>query len=176
MVQLRQDILEFCRDRQADVSGVLKQGLSFVTQIETNHRAAQCTASSYHMNVNGICNAHHDQDKGFLAYSLEAHSTGQLFIQDSAHDTGDIVQHHEDDERDQQAIQASLKVAEPAANSHAGSLDLSPEQVNRKITHSTFPLLKLVILKKPRFRSPFIFGLYSFYTPIAIQSLSRKVP
>ena len=85
--------------------------------------------------------AHQHQNEHLLADALEAHRRGQLLIDDGAHDTADIVQGHQDDQRDHQAVHAAKKVAQPPAQRGDGNLDLRPDQVNGKVSHSRFLLV-----------------------------------
>lgn len=102
------------------------------------HCAAQCVVGTYHMQVNNVCNADQQDNQNLLEDFLESDSAGQLFVDDGAHDSGDVVDRHKDDQRSQQAVHAAKEVAEPAANGGNCHLKLGPNDVNGRIPHTVF--------------------------------------
>ena len=134
-MELYQDVLELIRNRQADVRRVLKQAQPFVRQIEEDHRAAQRAAGADHMDVHDVGHAHQHEDEHLLEDAPKAHGAGQLLVHNGAHDARDVVEHHEYQKRDHQAVHAAHKVPKPAANARNRKLELRPNQINREIPH-----------------------------------------
>ena len=115
-VQLRQDVLQLLRDRQSNVSRVLQQGESLIAQVEANHCAAQCAARAYDMHIHDVGDADEYQDGNLLEDTPEANGAGELLVQNRAHDAGQIVKRHEDNQGNHQSVHTSQKVTEPAAD------------------------------------------------------------
>ncbi len=75
---------------------------------------------------------------------------------DGAHDARDVIQRRKDDECDQQAVQPSKEIAEPAAQRGDRDLDLRPDQIDTKVVHSE--ILLFLIYQKPPVTSGFDSG------------------
>ena len=106
-MQLRQHVLHSVGNGQADVGCVLQQGQTLVGQVEADHGAAQCGAGAHNMNVHHVGHAHQHQDQHLFTDSLEAHGAGQLLIDHRAHQARDIIQNHENDQRNHESVHAS---------------------------------------------------------------------
>ena len=63
------------------------------------------------------------------------------FCRYGAHHAADVVQCHHHDERNHQSIHAAQKVAQPPSQRGDGDLNLRPDQVNGKISHTRFLLV-----------------------------------
>ncbi len=81
--------------------GVLRQGQSLVGEVEEDDRRAQHARMPQHLHVDDVADPHQQKDQHLAADALEADLAGELLVRDGAHDAGQVVAGHEDDERDQ---------------------------------------------------------------------------
>ena len=90
-MKLLQDVLQFFRDRQAQVCTVFQDTQAFIGEIEEDHSRPKDTSGSDHVDVDHLSNPHQQEDDHFPADSLEAFLAVEPLVDDRAHDTGDIV-------------------------------------------------------------------------------------
>ena len=107
--------------------GVLRQGQSLVGEVEEDDRRAQHARMPQHLHVDDVADPHQQKDQHLAADALEADLAGELLVRDGAHDAGQVVAGHEDDERDQETVASAEEVAEPASDGGEDELDRVPE-------------------------------------------------
>ena len=72
-MELRQHILELLRDGEAHMPRVLQQTHALVGDIEEDDGRAEDAAVADQLRVHYMADTHHDKNKQFLKYALEAH-------------------------------------------------------------------------------------------------------
>ena len=141
VMQLSKDCLELFRNGQTQPGSIFEYGNTFIGQVEADHCAAQGFVGADHIQVDNVRHAHQHDDQHLLEDALEADGRRQLLVHDGTHDARDVVQRHQDDQRSHKAINTSNEIAEPAAKSGYGNLNLRPDQVNSKVPHSQILLM-----------------------------------
>ena len=74
-----------------------------------------------------MADAHQREDQDLAADTLEADLAGELVVRDCAHDTRQVVERHEDQERIKQTVTAAEEPAKPAADCCEDELNGVPE-------------------------------------------------
>ena len=92
--------------------------------------AAQRLPRADHMQIDDVRDTDQHDDEHLPTDALEAHLAGELLISNCAHQTGDVVDHHENDERSHQAVHTSYEIAEIAADGSSSRLNLGPDQMS----------------------------------------------
>lgn len=82
------------RHRQTQMGGILQQGYALVGQVEENHRRAQDTGRTQHLDIDNVADAHQQENQYLAADALKAYLAGQALIGNGAHDPGDVVNDH----------------------------------------------------------------------------------
>lgn len=142
--QLDQHILQLLRDGNADYGRVLQDGQAFIGQVEENHSGTDRCAVLKDLRVDDVGNPNQQEDAHLLGNALKAHLAGQFLADTRRKDAGEVVGHHKDDERVEEAIKASEKPAEKTAQCRKSKLEL----VDYILHTCTLPFLPLAGHKK----------------------------
>ena len=98
-MQLLQHRLQFCRDRQTEISRVLNQGKSLVGQVEEDHRCPQDAPRANDVGVQSVADAYQAENEYLFEDALKAHGRGQFLVHNGAHHTRDIVKYRKAQKR-----------------------------------------------------------------------------
>ena len=122
--QLDQHIFQLLRDGNADHGGVFQNGQALIGQVEEDHSGTDCCAVLKDLRVDDVGNPNQQEDAHLLGNALEAHLAGQFLAYTRRKDTGEVVGHHKDDERVEEAIKASEEPAEKTTQCRKSKLEL----------------------------------------------------
>ena len=127
VMQLLEHRFELAGYRQAEVGGVFQDGEAVVGDRPEDDGGTQDTGLVQNINVQYLGDPHQKESQHLPAEAAEAHGGAELVVLDGAHDAGEIVRDHEDQQRIEQAVTSALEVAEPGADSGERSLDDAPK-------------------------------------------------
>ena len=98
------------------------------------------------MHVQDLGNAHQQEGQHLPAKPAEADRGTELMVLDGAHNTGEVVHDHEDQQRVEQAVASAQEVAEPGADRGERSFDDGRDEMRKQVLKHLFTIWQTYLM------------------------------
>ena len=117
MMQLFEDRFELFGNWQAEVGGILQDTQAVVGDRPEDDGGTQDAGLVQDVHVQDLSDAHQKEGQHLPAEASETDRGAELVVLNGAHDAGEVVRDHENQQRIEQAVASAEEVAEPGADS-----------------------------------------------------------
>ena len=146
VVKLFEHLFQRFGDGQAEVCGVLQDGEAVVRNRPEDDSGAQDARLVQDMHVQDLGDAHQQEGQHLPAEAAEADSGAELMVLDGAHDAGEVVHDHEDQQRVEQAVASAQEIAEPCADGGERSFDDGRDEMRKQVLKHLFTIWQTYLM------------------------------
>ena len=146
VMQLLEHRFELAGYRQAEVGGVLQDAEAVVGDGPEDDGGAQDTGLVQDMHVQHLGDAHQQEGQHLPAEASKAHGGTELSVLDGAHDAGEVVHDHEDQQRVEQAVASAQEIAEPCADGGERSFDDGRDEMRKQVLKHLFTIWQTYLM------------------------------
>ena len=131
---------------QAEVGSILQDGESVVCNRPEDDRGTQDAGLVQDMDIQNLGNAHQQEGQHLPAEASKAHGGTELSVLDGAHDAGEVVHDHEDQQRVEQAVASAQEIAEPCADGGERSFDDGRDEMRKQVLKHLFTIWQTYLM------------------------------
>ena len=131
---------------QAEVGSILQDGESVVCNRPEDDRGTQDAGLVQDMDIQNLGNAHQQEGQHLPAEAAKAHGGTELSVLDGAHDAGEVVHDHEDQQRVEQAVASAQEIAEPCADGGERSFDDGRDEMRKQVLKHLFTIWQTYLM------------------------------
>ena len=103
-MQLLEHLFQLFGDRQSEVGGILQDTQAVIRNRPEDDSSTQDTGLVQDVHVQHLGDAHQQEGQHLPAEAAEANRGAELMVLDGAHDAGEVVRDHKDQQRVEQAV------------------------------------------------------------------------
>ena len=146
IMKLLEHRFQLLRNRQAEVGGVLQDRETVVGNGPEDDGGTKHPRLVQDMYIQDLGNAHQKEGQHLPAEASEAHGGAELLILNGAHDAGEIVHDHEDQQRVEQAVASAQEIAEPCADGGERSFDDGRDEMRKQVLKHLFTIWQTYLM------------------------------
>ena len=128
------------------MGGVLQDGEAVVGDGPEDHGGTQDAGLVQDVHVQYLGDAHQQEGQYLPAEAAEANRGAELMVLDGAHDAGEIVRDHKDQQRVEQAVASAQEVAEPCADGGERSFDDGRDEMRKQVLKHLFTIWQTYLM------------------------------
>ena len=128
------------------MGGVLQDGEAVVGDGPEDHGGTQDAGLVQHVYIQNLGDAHQKEGQHLPAEAAEANRGAELMVLDGAHDAGEVVHDHEDQQRVEQAVASAQEIAEPCADGGERSFDDGRDEMRKQVLKHLFAIWQTYLM------------------------------
>ena len=128
------------------MGGVLDDAEAVVGKGPEDHRSAEYPRLSQDVDIQYMPDTDQHKGENLATQAAEANGGTELFILDGAHDAGEVVHDHEDQQRVEQAVASAQEIAEPCADGGERSFDDGRDEMRKQVLKHLFTIWQTYLM------------------------------